>query len=951
MKLSVGTKLHGFEVTRIREIQQLDGRLVEMHHEETGAELCWMDNGASNKLFSVAFKTLPFDDTGVFHILEHSVLCGSEKFPVKEPFVDLLKGSMQTFLNAMTYPDKTVYPISSRNKQDYLNLSEVYLDAVFAPKILTNKSIFMQEGWHMENDENGKPIFKGVVFNEMKGALADVSEKIDVSMNRLVFPDSIYRFVSGGEPCSIPELTYEKFRETWKNFYHPSNAKFYLDGDVPLDESLEMINSYISGKGRLDKLPELEMQKAVSGCAEIPYELGEDEDAENRTHFTMEKIIGTFADKTKIMAASVLSDYLAGSNESPVTKAVLDAELAQDVEIQAMDGIAQPLFCISAHNLNKEQIEPLKKLISDEIDKIIKNGIDKAELYACINQMEFNLRSMEEPQGLVRNINALDSWLYGGDPLLYLVHDDNFAELRDMVENGGFESLLAELFSAEGMCEVTAIPDKGLVKRMAEDENAELKRRCDLLSDSEKAELEKSVEELVKWQSAPDSPEAKAKLPMLALSEIAPEPEKINTKISSEDGVTVIRHNIASFGITHFTMYFAVPELSLEDISKVSLLKNIFGSLPTAKHSVLELQQLIRNYIGSVRLRLKFYADKGDRKRCKPYLAVMCSALDKNVGKAVELICEILTETDFSCKDMIKNIILQTEESNRRYLLSSGHALGISETRSAYSALCAAEEAAGGYSYVKCVSSLAENFDTESDKFAELLENTLKNAVCRKRLTLSITSNSAADVLSLISIPDGTAAEKYAEYTSTVPERLGVSVPSSVSYAVQGWHSQTRTGAMRTLSQIMSYDYLWSSVRVHGGAYGAGMKAFLNGDIICYSYRDPSPDKTLSVFSDTADALEKWCAGDERLENYIISSVAASEPLRSPQTEGMIQDEYVFSGVSFEDRTAERREMLDTTRDGLLGLCGLLREMGEKGSISVVANQQVLDTIQNIEVL
>ncbi len=951
MNISVGTKIHGFEVTRIRESKQLDGRLVEMKHESCGAELCWVDNGASNKLFSVAFKTLPFDDTGVFHILEHSVLCGSEKFPVKEPFVDLLKGSMQTFLNAMTYPDKTVYPISSRNKQDYLNLSEVYLDAVFAPKILTNPNIFMQEGWHMEYDESGSPIFKGVVFNEMKGALSDVDEKIDVSMNRLVFPDSIYRFVSGGEPCSIPELTYEKFCETWTKFYHPSNAKFYLDGDVPLEETLAMINSYISGIDKLDVLPELVLQNPVSGKTEISYELGEDEDEENRTYFTMEKIIGTFADKTKIMAASILADYIAGSNEAPLTKAILDAELAQDIVIQAMDGVAQPVFCISAKNLNKEQIEPLKKLISSKIADIVKNGIDKSELYACINQMEFNLRSMDEPQGLSRNINALDSWLYGGDPMLYLVHDENFAELREMVENGGFESLLSEIFSAEGMCEVTAVPDKELGKRMADAENAELKKRDDSLSENEKSQLKENVAELVRWQSAPDVPEAKAKLPMLEISEISPEPEKIDTTDSIADGVRVIRHNIASFGITHFTMYFSVPELALEDISKITVLKNILGNLPTSKHSVTELQQLIRNYIGVLRFRLKFYAEKGDRKRCKPYFAVVCSVLDKNIEKALELICEILTETDFSRKDMIKNILLQTEESNRQYLLGKGHLIGIDDTRAAYSAFSAAQEACGGYSYIRCVNKLVEDYDKIADEYAEMLDNTLKTAICRKRLTLSVTANTDNDILSLISLPEGNAVDAYAEYISAVPNKIGISVPSSVSYAVQGWYAPSRSGSMRTLAQIMSYDYLWSAVRVHGGAYGAGMKAYLNGDFICYSYRDPSPDKTLHVFADAADALEKWCAGDERLENYIISSVAASEPLRSPLTEGIVQDEYVFSGVTFEERTEERRQMLSTTRESLLELCGLLREMGKNGCVSVVSNQTMLENMKDITII
>ena len=951
MNLSVGTNIHGFEVTQIREIPQLNGRLVEMRHEISGAELCWLDNRASNKLFSVAFKTLPYDDTGVFHILEHSVLCGSEKFPVKEPFVDLLKGSMQTFLNAMTYPDKTVYPISSRNKQDYLNLAEVYLDAVFAPKILTNPYIFMQEGWHLEFDENGSPLFKGVVFNEMKGALSDVDEVIDVGMNRLLFPDNCYYFVSGGEPSVIPELTYEKFYETWNKFYHPSNARFYLDGNVPLDDILSMINGYISGKGKLDKLPVLNYQKPASKSSEIAYELGDNESTERKTHLSMSKIIGTYADKTKTMAASIIADYLAESNESPLTKVILDSKLAQDVIVNAVDGIAQPIFSINVKNLEKSDIPKIKETIAAKISEIAEKGIDKAELYACINQMEFKMRSIDEPQGLIRNINALDSWLYGGDPLLYLVDDDNFAELREMVENGGFDKLITELFSPDGMCEVIAVPDKELGRKKNDAENAELKKRAAKLSGNEKAEHEKQLKALVEWQSAPDSAESKAKLPKLSISEISDKPEKIDTTVNIIDGVKIIHHKIASSGIIHFTLYFTISQLKLEEISKLTLLDSLIGTLPTSKHTSAELQQLTRNYIGSMNVRIKSYAEKGDRKRCMPMISVSVSALEKNAAQAIELVCEMITETDFSQKEMIKNAILQTEESNRQQLISSGHAVGINEVRSGFSANSAVEEAVSGLSRIKCISTLSEKYDEIFEDYSALLKNALAQSVCKKRLTISITSDSDIDILSQLNIPEGTYIEPYAEYASDISNKLGINMPTPIAYAVSGWYAPSRKGEMRVAAQIMTYDYLWSEVRVHGGAYGTGMKCFRNGDTIFYSYRDPSPAKSLSIFSIVADALEKWCDSDDMLENYIISSIAASEPLRTPKTEGIIQDEYTFTGVSFEERTAERHEMLNTTKESLRKLCTEFRKISKNERICVVTNQQLLESISDINIV
>lgn len=949
--MQTGDVLHGFRITRIREIPQLDGRLVEMRHEDCGAELCWMDNGASNKLFSVAFKTIPRDDTGVFHILEHTVLCGSAKFPVKEPFVDLLKGSMQTFLNAMTYPDKTVYPISSRNKQDFLNLSEVYLDAVFAPRLKEDASIFMQEGWHMEFDDEGKPLFKGVVFNEMKGALSGVDEIIDVGMNKLLYPDSCYKYVSGGDPVAIPDLTYKQYCDTYDEFYHPSNARFYLDGDVPLDEILEMINSYISGTKPLDKLPELEMQKPVANSAVQHYEIGSEESPEKRTHFTMGKIIGSHQDNTRNMAADILASYLAGSNESPLKKAILEAGLGQDVITGMIDGIAQPWFMLSVRNLDEDKTDSLKKLISDTIADILKNGIDKMNIKAYINRMEFQTRMMYEPQGLTRCICALDSWLYGGDPLLYLVSDDNFAELRKMADGNGFEKLLEEIFSDENMCTLVSIPDKELGKQQADSENAELKKRCEEMSDSDREALDKANEKLLLWQSTPDSPESKATLPMLSLDEISPLPEKTETFVSEENGIEVVRYNVPSHGITHFNLYFTISDLKLEELSKASLLSELLGSMPTKKHSVTELEQLIKYYIGSLNFSIKIYNKYGDRKRCMPKLCVSCSALDSNIEKAVEIITDILTETDLSNKEMVKNILLQTEENNRQDSIMNGHRLGMKETLSHYSAAAAANEAVEGASFMRMVHLLVQGFDKEAVGFIALLDSILKKSVTMSRLTITVTSDKENDLMKYISFEKGSEISPFAEYVSAVPEKLGIAIPAPVSYAVQAWHVPERTGSLETTAKIMSLDYLWSNVRVQGGAYGSGLMALLNGDITCYSYRDPSPERSLSIYAQMGKAVEDWCNGEEALNNYIISTVAATEPLVSPKNVSLTEDVYFFGGVTYEDRVKRRRQILNTTKDELLALCSQLAELGEKGSVCIVSSADTLKNIDDIEIV
>ncbi|MCM1544105.1 MAG: insulinase family protein, partial [Ruminococcus sp.] len=448
MNMTKGTKLCGFTVERVREVKELSGELVEMIHDKTGAQLCWMNNGIENKVFCVGFKTIPQDSTGVFHILEHSVLCGSEKYPVKEPFVDLLKSSMNTFLNAMTYPDKTVYPVASRNEQDFLNLTSVYLDAVFAPALTTNPNVFYQEGIHTELND-GKPSYKGVVFNEMKGALSSVNDKIEYDMNKLIFPDNCYRFNSGGDPAVIPDLTYEHYAETYRKFYHPSNSRFFLDGDIPLEATLSMINSYLERYEKKEIEFDVEMQTPVSNEGTSYYEIDSEEGIDGRDILALGKIVGTWKEKTKLTAAKVLCDVLADSNESPLKRAILSENLADDVEMGVMDSITQPYLITIIRNTDDSQSEKIRDIIRNTVSALVNDGISKEALHASINRLSFSIKQISEPQGLYRALSSYNSWLYGGDPLDYLVFDEMIAELRQMVDNGGFEKLPSELMLDE----------------------------------------------------------------------------------------------------------------------------------------------------------------------------------------------------------------------------------------------------------------------------------------------------------------------------------------------------------------------------------------------------------------------------------------------------------------------------------------------------------------------
>ncbi|MBE6042631.1 MAG: peptidase M16, partial [Clostridiales bacterium] len=475
MELNINDKLYGFTVTGIRDISEFEGQLIEMIHDKTGAGLVWAKSKEENKLFSVGFRTLPEDNTGVFHILEHSVLCGSDRFPVREPFVELLKTSMNTFLNAMTYSDKTLYPVSSRMEQDYLNLTEVYLDAVFRPAIMSNPNIFYQEGWHIDTLE-GEPAYKGVVFNEMKGAMSDVDQVAERTLGKLLFPDTCYGYNSGGDPDAIPDLTYEDFISRYKRFYHPSNSYFYLDGDIPLERTLELIDSYLSEYDHLDDIPSLDMQEPVKKNDVISFTAA---DEDSKAMIVYGRIAGTWEDRDKLIALSVLTEQLADSNESPLKRAVLSSGIAEDMEIYVSDGIAQPYVMIIFRGIDPSAAgapaeldyagsvqyagDRLMELLSSTAERVISDGLSERDLQASINQLDFRFRQYPEPQGLYRANAVFNSWLYGGDPALYLKSSDAIAAVRAMVSGDDFNELAKEYFiNTSEYSQLTLLPSATL---------------------------------------------------------------------------------------------------------------------------------------------------------------------------------------------------------------------------------------------------------------------------------------------------------------------------------------------------------------------------------------------------------------------------------------------------------------------------------------------------------
>ena len=945
MSLTAGMKLHGFTVDRVREVAELSANLVEMSHDKTGAQLVWVDNGESNKLFSIAFKTLPEDSTGVFHILEHSVLCGSDKFPVKEPFVELLKSSMNTFLNAMTFPDKTMYPVSSRNDQDFMNLTEVYLDAVFAPAIRHNKNIFYQEGWHIEMDgPDATPTYKGVVFNEMKGAMSSVDEVIMEGMLAAAYPETCYGYNSGGDPRVIPELTYEKYMSMYNRYYHPSNSRIWLDGAVPLDRVLTMIDEYLSRFERSDEKHVIAMQEPRACETTQYYEVSAEEGTDNKAMLTLGKLVGTWQDVVRCYAGEILADAIAGSNEAPLKRAIMSAGLCQDMMMGVESSIAQPGMMLTVKNIDPANAPAIRELIKKTAVELCEKGIDKTDLMASINRYEFRVREPNEPAGLMRNIMALNTWLHDGDPLTYLVYDEAFAQLRAMVDNGGFEALLHDLLVKEDdLVVLHTLPSTTLGEEMRAEEAAKLAAISAAWTEEDKAAVLKLNEDLHAWQQTADSPEQLATLPVLDLSEVSPDPMLLHTEEAVVDGVTVLYHKATTNGIVHLNYYFRLTDCTLAELTALSGMDALLGVLPTKRHTAAELQQTVKLHLG----RLNFSVENKEKAKCldatTPVLRVTCSVMADKVELAKDLIHEILTETDFTQVEKIREIVLQQAEHARQYCIGGGHVLAIQAASSHYSAAGAVTEALSGYTSVKAGLDLAADFDARIAEHVTLVEGKLASAVCKARLVLSVTANEPIDVAPILAdYPAGTAAPATAAYTTNVPMKRGIKIPAQIGYGVLAsdlgcaWDESGRVAA-----NILSLGYLWNVIRVQGGAYGCGLRMGPTA-AVAYSYRDPSPARSLQMYRGAAEFLREFVASGERIDKFVISTISDTEPLMSPRDEGAVADSRWFAGRTEDDLRQQRAQILATDGEKLLSWCGALEHMAATGAVAVVAHDEAL---------
>ena len=951
MNLEKGAKLHGFEVRYSQELPELKATLHRMEYVKNGADLVWLERPDDNKTFSIGFKTIPSDDTGVFHILEHSVLCGSHKYPVREPFVELIKSSLQTFLNAMTFPDKTIYPLSSRNDQDFLNLIDVYMDAVLHPLSVENPMAFLQEGWHYELDApEGELIRNGVVFNEMKGAFGDPDEVLSYELGRALFPDNCYGYESGGHPEHIPELTYEKYLENHHRYYSPSNAYIFLDGEMELDAVLAKLDSYLCAYDRIQVDADIPLQKPVHPDEiTASYEIGPEEDGTDKVLVGEGWVTGRFDEPERAAACSVLARALCGTNESPLKKALLEKGLAQDVEIHAYDGIQQNYLFLSVKNTSLARKDELVKTVYEVLRRQAE-GLDHKELNAILNQVEFANREKDfgrMPRGLVFAMVSLESWLYGGDPAQNLCSGAVYASLRQKIDEGWFEKLLEEVFLTNPhTARVVLLPSNTVGQEREARNKAQLEAVRKGWTREQTEAVIREFGELRRHQSQEDSPEALASLPMLSLSDI-PEtaPDKPYSK-GDYKGVPLLRAEVETGGIVYLDMHFTAGDLTPAELTRLPSICALYGNLATEKHSALEIATLVREKIGRFTVNYSVYPSREGK--VTPVFTVSMAVLPERKEEALELVREILFTTDFNDPAAVYNILRQGRIALEQKAMNAGNSVAVTRAASALFPAAALDDAMCGIGQLRFLQRTEREFEERRDALLAGFDALRKKLLIRSRLTLSVSGEPEEkwlqDVVGMF--PYGEMGVP-AVYNTESHGAEGFVIPAAIGFAGRALRLSDAgaeySGAMLVASNILTLDHLWNSVRVKGGAYGVNMNVGFVGTVGFSSFRDPHCAGSLDAFAQCGKALRDFVASGVKLDKFIISSIGSLEPIMTPRQELGLNANLHFTGRGQADLSRLRSQVLHTTPEELLAFADTLDKLSATASVCVVAAQPVLD--------
>lgn len=943
---------------RVEDVQS-DGFILR--HKKSGARIAILSNNDDNKVFYIGFRTPPEDETGVPHIIEHTTLCGSKKFPVKDPFIELAKGSLNTFLNAMTYPDKTVYPVASCNDQDFKNLMDVYLDAVFNPNITKYEEIFKQEGWHYElTGKDDELKINGVVYNEMKGAYSSPDEVLSSQIYRSLFPDNTYSKDSGGNPEYIPKLTYEAYLDFYHKYYHPSNSYIYLYGDMDVVERLEWLDKeylslydYKKVNSEINKQPAFDKIKNV----EAQYSITMDDSQENKTYLSYNRVVGDTLDEMLYQAFDVLDYALVSSPGAPVKQALIDAGIGDDVYGSYDAGILQPVFSFVAKNANASQADEFESIIENTLKEVVKTGINKEALLAGINSSEFKFREADFgqfPKGLLFGLNCLDSWLFDDmKPFIHLECLGTFAKLRKAVDTDYFEKLIQEyLLDNTHGSSVTVKPKRGLGNEREEALAKELSDYKASLSDEEIKKLIEDTEHLKKYQEEPSSDEDLRKLPMLTRADMKKNAMPFSNIEDELSDVKVVRHDIESNGIDYISFLFDAGDFAQSELGYLGFFTNALGLVSTEKYSYTDLANATNIYTGGISTGTASHPDIKDRNNFVFKFEVKLKVLEKNLDKALELMEQMLLSSDFTDTKRLGELVAQIKARLQANLSSSGHLVAAMRSMSSFSRYALYQDELKGIAFYRSICRIEKELSESPKSVSDKLAAIAKKLFARNRMLISFTGNNEAygnakpsleKVIAGFNKMSAVGNQAEVHFNTAKEAFIDASqiqyVAKTGDFICEGYEY---TGALRLLRIILSYDYLWINVRVKGGAYGC-MNTFLrSGESYFVSYRDPNLSDTLDVYDRIPEYIKSFSPDERDMTKYIIGTFSALDTPMNPEAKGSRSLSAYLEGITYEQIQKERNEILNAQPEDIRRLADLVEAVLKKDSICVIGNENMI---------
>lgn len=957
-----------YKVVEKRKINDLNSMSYLLEHKKTGARVALISNDDNNKVFYVGFRTPPTDSTGVPHIIEHSVLCGSREFPVKDPFVELVKGSLNTFLNAMTYSDKTVYPVASCNDKDFQNLMHVYLDAVFYPNIYKEEKIFQQEGWHYEMESVEDPLtLNGVVYNEMKGAFSSPDDVHDREVLNSLYPDTAYGVESGGDPKAIPDLSYEEFLDFHGRYYHPSNSYIYLYGDMDMAEKLIWMDEhYLSHFDKMEIDSTLALQKPfdkpVTVCKDYP--VMEGESLEDNTYLSYNAVVGTSLDKELYYAMQIIDYAVCSASGAPLKLALIHKNIGTEVYSIYENGIYQPYFSIVAKNANAVQKDEFVATIEDELARIVKEGLDKKALLAGLNYYEFKYREADfgsYPKGLMYGLQMFDSWLYDDNmPFDMIEANAVFKFLREKIETDYYEQLIEKYLIHNNHKTVLVVsPKEGLTTKEEKELADKLEAYKATLSQEELQKIVEDTHALHAYQDAEEATENLEKIPMLTRADMKKEAEGFVNELREIEDTKVLFHNIHTNGIGYLRLFFDISNIPEELFAYIGIFKNVLGYVDTKNYAYGELYNEINIHTGGIGSAVNTYVNARNLEEYKLTFEVKTKVMYEELENAVGLLTEIMTTSDFSKEDRILEIVAEMKSRLQGNMTSAGHSLAAIRAMSYFSETAAISELVNGIPCLRLLEKLEADFEANKKELIGKLEMLAKCIFRPENLMVDFTSceegyeqlKAFVPVLKATLFTEPVVKEPFA--ITLAKKNEGFETSAQIQYVGRAGNYRkdgglSYTGVLRVLKVILGYEYLWTNVRVKGGAYGCMCNFGKAGDSYFVSYRDPNLKKTMDTFEKTGDYLRSFTADERTMTKYIIGAISDLDIPMNPSAKGSRSSSAYLTNQTYEEIQKERDELLACTQDDIRALADYMDAIMKAEAVCVVGNGQAIEDNKEI---